>query len=705
MLQVASISHSIGAIIFASTAALLLFHPSTRRQFPLLIISTAITSVWGLLAALYTNNYISDYGLVAITETLQDISWCLCVMKLIQLVHHSEHKRWFEHLFFKVFLFCLTSLLVINSTFIAVDWYPGVSSIFSKFSFAGNIILSVIVLALLEHLYLGTPSDRRWGIKFICIGLGILFSYDFYLFANALLLSGVDPIMWEVRGGVSAIIAPLIAIGALRNRKWQTTFMPSRRMIFSSTAFMSCGLYLLVMASVGYGIREFGGNWGKALQVLFLTGSVMVLALLLASGTARSFLQQFLVKNFFKLRYDYRKEWLNISNVLSKANEQSLQVLSIETVANLVESPRGWLFEYTDGDFSLVETWNTRMPDETICLKKEIFSSILTKEVPTLLTREWRAALKNISFINDVWLMVPFKYMNACSHIVMLAVPRTQLMINWEVQDILIMAGRQLATHLIQNKNAKALAVAKQFEAYNQFSTFIIHDLKNIDTQLKLMAINKQKHGDNPKFIKSVYQTIDNLSDKFSKLINQVKTPGKTKSEKLSLSKILKRVVSLRAHQNPKPTLNWQVSYDDIEIEGIGNEFTNILCHLVENAQQATGDSGLITISIAMQDKVVTIKIKDTGQGMSANFIRNQLFRPFISTKGKKGMGIGVYQAKTYVQSHKGTIQVHSELGQGTEFCIRLPVMHVVTGKHINYCEKDGINSKNKEEVVDLITS
>lgn len=119
MLQVASISHSIGAIIFASTAALLLFHSSTRKQFPLLIISTAITSIWGLLAALYTNNYISDYGLVAITETLQDISWCLCVMKLIQLVHHSEHKRWFEHLFFKVFLFCLTSSLVINSTFIA----------------------------------------------------------------------------------------------------------------------------------------------------------------------------------------------------------------------------------------------------------------------------------------------------------------------------------------------------------------------------------------------------------------------------------------------------------------------------------------------------------------------------------------------------------------------------------------------------------
>jgi len=705
MLQVASVSHSIGAIIFASIAVLLLFHSSTRKQFPLLIISSAITSVWGLLAALYTNNYIFDYGLVAITETLQDISWCLCVMKLIQLVHYVEDKRWFEHLIFKVFLFCLTFLLIINSMFIAVDWHPGMSSLFSKFSFAGNIILSVIVLALLEHLYLGTPLDRRWSIKFICIGLGILFSYDFYLFANALLLNGVDPIMWEVRGGVSAIIAPLIAIGALRNRKWQTTFMPSRRMIFSSTAFISCGLYLLVMASVGYGIREFGGNWGKALQVLFLTGSIMILALLLTSGTARAFLQQFLVKNFFKLRYDYRKEWLNISNTLSKAKEPSLQTLSIETVANLVESPKGWLFENTKGCFNLVETWNTRMPDEAIRLEESLFSSILSKEIPTLLTPEWRARLKNISFIDEVWLLVPFKYMDACSHLVMLAVPRTQLMINWEVQDILIMAGRQLATHLIQNKNAKALAVAKQFEAYNQFSTFIIHDLKNIDTQLKLMAINKKKHGDNPKFIKSVYQTIDNLSEKFSKLINQVKTPGKTKAEKLSLRKVLEQVVSLRDHQSPRPNLNWQVSYDDIEIEGIVNEFTNILCHLVENAQQATDELGRVDIDIFIQDKVVTIKIKDTGQGMSADFIRNQLFRPFTSTKGKKGMGIGVYQAKTYILEHKGTIHVESEFGQGTEFCIELPVIHVVTGKNIKYSEKSSINNEHKKEVVDFTIS
>tara|TARA_R110002110_G_scaffold383245_4_gene594682 strand:+ start:42091 stop:44205 length:2115 start_codon:yes stop_codon:yes gene_type:complete len=704
MLQVASISHSIGAVIFASTATLLIFHSSTRKQFPLLIFSTAVTSAWCLLAALYTNDYISDYGLVAITETLQDVSWCLCVMKLIKIMLQSEQKRWFESFYFKVFLFSLTSLLIINSTFIAVDWHPGISSIFSKFAFVGNIILSVIVLALLEHLYLSTPPDRRWGIKFICIGLGILFSYDFYLFANALMLNGVDPIMWEVRGGVSAIIAPLIAIGALRNRKWQTTFMPSRRLIFSSTAFISCGVYLLIMASVGYGIREFGGNWGKALQVLFLTGSVVVLALLLASGSARAFLQQFLVKNFFKLRYDYRKEWLNISKILSEADSQTLQSLTIRTVANLVESPKGWLFEYSDGIFTMVESWNVRMPDEITYLNnKDFINSILQKEAPTLLADEWRGALKNIQFIDDVWLIVPFKYMDSCSHIVMLGLPRTQLMINWEVQDILMMAGRQLATHLIQNKSSKELAIAKQFEAYNQFSTFIIHDLKNIDTQLKLMVINKEKHGDNPKFIKSAYQTIDNLSDKFSKLINQVKTPGTAQIEKLSLSKILNKIIQLRAHQEPKPVLLWQADCSEIEIEGIAEEFINIMCHLVENAQQATERSGSITISVAVRDKAVCIKIIDNGQGMSKDFIHKKLFKPFISTKGKKGMGIGVYQAKSYVQNHNGTIQVQSELGSGTEFCLELPILHIVTHNHINYCESDGVTIS--EEVGELTDS
>lgn len=698
MLQAAFMSHSIGAIVFAITTTVLLFHTNTRKQIPILIGCMLMTGIWCASASLYLNRIIDFYAIVAITEILQDIMWCFCVLKLIHLLHNTVHKNWFDSLAFKVFLGALTGALIVNSLFMGVQWRPEITSLFSKFSYFGHISISVIALALLEHLYVGTPIERRWGIKFICIGLGILFCYDFYLFANAVMLQSINSVMWEVRGGVCALVAPLITIGTLRNRKWQSNIMPSRKLIFSSTAFISCGIYLIVMASVGYGIRELGGNWGQPLQVIFFTGSLMLLAILLLSGSARAYLQQFMANHFFKLRYDYRKEWLNISSVLAQSNNQSVQQLTIKTIANLVESPKGWLFEVKQEACKLVETWNAQLFDSTFIISdKDFLSTIHNSTVPILIHQEWLHLFDQAEFKKEPWLIVPLKSSEGCSHFILLGIPRLKIKINWEVKDILIMAGRHFSTHLLQQQQAKDLAVAKQFEAYNQFSTFIVHDLKNIDTQLKLMAVNKQKHGDNPKFVQSVYQTIDNLSDKFSKLISQIKTSGEAKQEVVTLSKVLHQVVKLRAHKKPQPTLDWSCSYDEVEVLGVRDQFINILCHLVENAQQATKPSDQIKMIVTVQDKTVSIRVKDTGQGMSADFVHNQLFKPFVSTKGKKGMGIGVYQAKRYIEQQAGTLLVQSELGVGTEFIITLPVKHVVTKNHITYCETD--MEKSQQEV------
>ena len=68
------------------------------------------------------------------------------------------------------------------------------------------------------------------------------------------------------------------------------------------------------------------------------------------------------------------------------------------------------------------------------------------------------------------------------------------------------------------------------------------------------------------------------------------------------------------------------------------------------------------------------IHIADTGCGMSPEFIRDRLFRPFDSTKGSESMGIGAYQAREYVRSLGGQVEVSSEVGTGTTFALRLPL-------------------------------
>ncbi|HRE31382.1 MAG TPA: hypothetical protein PLD88_05345, partial [Candidatus Berkiella sp.] len=89
--------------------------------------------------------------------------------------------------------------------------------------------------------------------------------------------------------------------------------VPSRTVIFRSTIFISGGIYLLAMEAASCFIREWSGSWGDALQILFFTGSLVLLAIMLSSGRARAWTKVFIAKNFFKLRYDYREEWIRFS--------------------------------------------------------------------------------------------------------------------------------------------------------------------------------------------------------------------------------------------------------------------------------------------------------------------------------------------------------------------------------------------------------
>lgn len=688
MHQIAFVSHLLGAAIYFVAATVLAYHKSTRQQIPLLILGCFCTAFWCLAATSYHAQILPYYNVVAITETVQDSVWCLCLIQLIQRTQSVSQQGWFHHLFFRVCAVLFLCALGVNAFFMQTQWRSEEGLLFAQLSYIGNIVISVVALALIEQLYVGTATDKRWRIKFIAIGLGLMFCYDLYMFANALLLKNINPTLWEMRGGVCALVAPLIIWGALRNKTWQQIFMPSRKLIFSSTAFIGCGLYLLAMALVGYALRQFGGNWGKALQILFLSGSVLLLFLLLTSGSVRASFTQFFAKNIFKLRYDYRQEWLRLTQTLAQANQDNIYPLTIKTVADLVESPKGWLLgRNKQGYFQLLDGWNLACPSEQVIFSDQATCDfLLSLNRPTVMSKDDHSPLANLPW---AWMIVPLVNETQVNYVVVLAHPRASFSVNWEVQDILLMVGRQLAGSLIQIENASALAVAKQFEAYNQVSAFIAHDLKNIAAQLILIAKNKEKHRDNPKFINSVFQTIDNLNIKLDKLLKQFSSQPKEIAEHVRVRRVLTEAIGLRAHRLPIPKLYWQSSEDELEVAGEVSTLVNVLCHLLENAQQATPKNGHVTVNATQQDNKLIIQIIDTGKGMSSAYIRHELFKPFRSTKGRKGMGIGVYQAKTYIEQHGGQITVQSVVSEGTTFTISFPIIQAVRQNNLKARESD----------------
>jgi signal transduction histidine kinase len=122
----------------------------------------------------------------------------------------------------------------------------------------------------------------------------------------------------------------------------------------------------------------------------------------------------------------------------------------------------------------------------------------------------------------------------------------------------------------------------------------------------------------------------------------------------------------------PVPTLDCQAESILLRVEK--DRFAAIIGHLIRNAQDATPDDGSIIVRLFRRSDAAIIEVQDTGIGMDKEFIKNRLFRPFDSTKGMSGMGIGVYESRDYVHKLGGDIEVISRPGEGATFRIRLPI-------------------------------
>lgn len=693
MYGVAVVSYLSCAIAFLLVGGILLGHRPTRTQFPLLILACLLTAGWAILSSLYAANIII-YMPVGLGKIIRDGGWFLCLNHLLKLNQRSNNARWY----FRRSFYCLVSGLLlglfVGIATVDLPWQPGYPHTLALPIYAGHLFFSILVLALIEQIYRGTVPNRRADIQLLCVGLGVLYCYEFYLYSSALSMSDISRSIWEIRGAVCATIAPLIGLSALNHAIWQSEILPSRSVIFRSTVFLTAGIYLAGMVAAGYTLREWGGVWGRSLEIVFFAGAIFVLCMMLSSGRVRAGAKAYISRNFFKLRYDYREEWIKFSHLLSCYDDhRQLPSQVIKALANMVQSPKGMLFEWEEKQgYVLKDCWNHDFPTKDVVIEPCAFTAYLEQtrkalELPGRFNRERHSLVmvpQGIRQFNWAWLLVPLIHGHHLQAFVILAHPKVAFFnINWEVLDLLSLAGQQAAICLVQEQNTQALAIAKQFEEYNRLSAFIIHDLKNVLNQFQLIHYNKEKQADNPDFIKSVYHTIYLAADKIERLLFQLRAKQRLKSESqaVALHPVLEQVIALNKHREPIPHLEWQSVHQDVLVMGDEESFINVITHLVENAQQATPAGGQVTLSLKSDEQWITLGIRDTGCGMEAEFIRTSLYKPFITTKGENGMGIGVYEAREYIYSVGGKLSVETVKEQGTLFTISLPIVKIISHK------------------------
>ncbi|MEO8248741.1 MAG: XrtA/PEP-CTERM system histidine kinase PrsK [Burkholderiales bacterium] len=549
-----------------------------------------------------------------------------------------------------------------------------------------SLSLAVLGLILLEQVYRNVPKDARWNAKPLCLGLGAAFLFDLYVYSQAVLFNRLDADAFNVRGIVHSLVAPLLLLSFTRRKSWMSQMRLSQKAAFHSAVLLLAGVYLIFTSAVGYYVRFFGGEWGRAAQVALMFSALVLLVLLAVSGAMRAKLRVYLVKHFYSYRYDYREEWLKFTQTLSAADSpQQTGQNAIRGLAHMVESPGGALWMKSGGEATISEIARWNMPPQA---EKEHISSPLCRflassgwvvnlgEYRTLPERYGDLVLpKWLMNTPNAWLLVPLLVGDQLIGFVLLMSARTEIDVNWEINDLLKTAGRQAASFLAQMQATEALLEVRKFDAFNRMSAFVVHDLKNIVTQLSLMMKNAQRLRDNPEFQEDMLMTVENALDRMRQLMLQLRegaTPVGT-TVGVDLPAIVRRIEAVARGRGR--SVDVQV-LDSIGTRGQEERLERVLGHVVQNAIDATDPPGRVWVRLERQSGQACIEIGDTGKGMSEEFIRERLFKPFQTTK-ESGMGIGAYESFQYVRELGGEIGVVSELGKGTVVTVRLPLFEV----------------------------
>jgi putative PEP-CTERM system histidine kinase len=679
------ISYSISAFAFFVFFVVLVSDRHKGHTKNILLLAAITSTAWAasiVFSSLFNTSLSISYTL----EIAKNIAWVWLLLNMLSgaLVDGvSLSTKWGGALkaFFTV------SIIIIAAIYVYTALEQETASV-SGIILSVLLMLSVLGIVLVEQLYRNMPVQQRWAIKFLCFGLLGSYVFNFYMYSDALLYQRIDPVLWQTRGFVEAVLLPLIAVSISRDPLWSPEIFISRRVVFHTTTLIASALYLLVMGAAGYYVKKYGGSWGPVIQAFFLFVTIMLLLLFLASRRIRSQLKVLLNKHFYPYKYDYRDEWLRFINTISFGDDP-LYRKTIISIAQIIESPCGMLWLRKDsGFYECVDAWGMpllkiREPSQAsmpkFLEKNEFVISVDEfREQPEVYNRlDYLELPKWVDEISP-WLIVPLINIDNLLGFIVLGHAKAQRKhFNWEDSDLLKTAARQAASYIAQQEASVALVEARQFESFNKLSTYIVHDIKNLVAQLSLIVSNAEKHKNNPLFMRDVINTIDNTVQKMNKMLDMVSgKAGKAQSSRIDIIDLLQELIRLREKSGAKPIPALGCESHSSFVRADKNQLLAIFGHLLQNAQDATPNDGRIQILQSMENGMILLKFIDSGHGMTEEFINNQLFKPFKSTKGK-GMGIGVYETREIISALGGTIDVESAPGKGSCFSIRLPVADV----------------------------
>lgn len=668
---------SIAAVVFGGLLVYLRMGWRGGKLGWRLMAAMLVSCIWAGLDAAGQSGLMWSWLMLAL-EVLRPAAWSYFLVGLLGVATHSDEQAgvpaWVQR-----------SANLVFATAFVMSIAAFANAAMARWIFYAQLLVAVWLLVLVEQVYRNFPGGSRWGVKPLILGLACVLSFDLYLFAEAALLGRIDYDVLAVRGIVHALVAPLAAMSAVRSRDWTFRITVSRQLVFHSTALAVSGLYLMLIAAAGYYVRWFGGSWGRAIQTAMMFGGLFLLVFVAFSGTFRARMRVWLNKNLFAYRYDYREAWLKFTQALSGASKGGQAGLSLEqsviwALAELVESPGGVLWSRdTDNVFRPRAKLNCPLSEGEEPADAPL-ARFMREQAWIVNLEEWRSRPTMyqgltvppwLSTSTDAWLLVPLISGEEMVAFAVLATARAPIEVNWEVLDLLKTAGRQAASYLGRAQATAALLEAQKFDSFNRMSAFVVHDLKNLVAQLSLMLKNAARHKDNPEFQEDMLLTVENVAERMRGLMTQLQNKAPIEQKRwVDVGELCGNLLSDRRLAGPQIVFSAE---PELGIFGHVERLQRIIGHVVQNATEATPEHGKVSLDVRRAGDKVRVQVQDTGCGMTPEFVRERLFRPFQTTK-QNGMGIGAFEVQQYVGELGGRVEVESEPDVGTRFVLLFPL-------------------------------
>jgi len=546
-----------------------------------------------------------------------------------------------------------------------------------------RLMLTIGGLVLLHNLYGGASQTARAVLRWPTAAIALLWLFDLNLYTVAYLTKEWPEELASLRGLVLALAVAALTPG-MTLRRAELRFSPSRAVAFEFASLLGIGLYLVGMILLAKWLSYVGGEFARMFQFGFLIAGTAAALLILPSRRLRGWLKVTLVKHLFQHRYDYRAEWLRFNRTISGGGSAvPLAQRAIQSLCDITDAPAGLLLTPDEhGELVLAARWQwptAEVPSPALARGAVAFFERVGHIVDLEAVRAGVDSQGEQEFVPDwlvaetrAWAVVPLLHYERLHGAVVLARPPVARTLDWEDFDVLRVVGQQLASYLAEHAGQDALAEAARFDEFNRRIAFVMHDIKNLASQFSLLARNAEIHAENPAFRADMIVTLRNSAEKLNALIARLSRYGKGSGEQVGTfdaGALLGAVASQFAGHHPVRVAEAQ----DCPVTGSHEALEQSLVHLVQNAIDASPADAPVTLMALREGTGARIEVIDTGSGMSAEFIRSRLFKPFVSSK-QGGFGIGAFEARELVRGMGGRLDVESREVLGSRFIIRLPL-------------------------------